>query len=331
MADPIAVNLITGFLGSGKTTTIRRLLQTHPRDQKWAVLVNEFGEIGIDGALLDADGVAVQEVAGGCLCCVAAPAFTTGLNRLIRRKRPDRILIEPSGLGHPAQVIETLTGPLYRDILDVRATLCILDARHLSSPRHREHAVFADQIHLADVLVANKADLYSAEDELALEQFLLALDPPKTRVTRCRYGDIDPALMDVRRDGQRRAAFPEAHAFLVEAAASDGHSAETITSPWLLIEGSEDGYQRASWTIEQQHAWPKSALEELLSGLPGERVKGLFRTDHGWMAVNDRDWSPITEPDDSRARLVLIDCAKLPVSEVDRRLRLIEESARTSA
>ena len=140
--DLIPVNLITGFLGVGKTTAIRHLLANHPADQKWAVLVNEFGEVGVDGALLAEQGVVIQEVAGGCLCCVAAPAFTTGLNRVIRQHRPDRILIEPSGLGHPAQVLDTLTGPLYAGTLEVRATLCLMDARHLSSPRHREHPEF---------------------------------------------------------------------------------------------------------------------------------------------------------------------------------------------
>ena len=79
MAARIVVNLVTGFLGTGKTTTIRHLLHTHPDNERWAVLVNEFGEVGVDGALLDDTGVAVQEVAGGCLCCVAAPAFTTAI------------------------------------------------------------------------------------------------------------------------------------------------------------------------------------------------------------------------------------------------------------
>ena len=96
-AARIPVNLITGFLGVGKTTAVRHLLAQRPAAETWGVLVNEFGEIGVDGSLLAGQGAPVQEVAGGCLCCVAAPAFTTGLNRLIREHRPDRILIEPSG------------------------------------------------------------------------------------------------------------------------------------------------------------------------------------------------------------------------------------------
>ena len=103
----IRTNLITGFLGVGKTTAVRHLLAHRPEGERWAVLVNEFGEIGVDGALLDDTGVAVTEVPGGCVCCVSSQAFTVGLNRLIREQRPERILIEPTGLGHPAQIIAT--------------------------------------------------------------------------------------------------------------------------------------------------------------------------------------------------------------------------------
>lgn len=324
VVDRIAVNLVTGFLGTGKTTTIRHLLHAHPRQQRWAVLVNEFGEIGVDGALLDDEGVAVQEVAGGCLCCVAAPAFTTGLNRLIRQQRPDRILIEPSGLGHPAQVIETLSGPIYQGLLDIRATLCVLDARHLSSPRHREHPNFIDQIHLADVVLANKADLYSIQDERALEAFLIGLDPPKQSVVSSRFGNIDPALLDLGRDTNRRAAFPEAHAFLVETAANDSQARVPTAQPWLLIEGNDDGYRRASWSIKQHRPWPLSALESMLAGLRTERIKGLFLTDKGWLAVNDSDWSGVAPPEDLRARLVLIDAVHLPVAEIEAQLKRID-------
>ena len=105
----IPANLVTGFLGVGKTTAIRNLLEQRPEIERWAVLVNEFGEIGVDGGLLADTGVALEEIPGGCLCCVSAQMFTVGLNRLIRQQDPDRILIEPTGLGHPAQIIRTLT------------------------------------------------------------------------------------------------------------------------------------------------------------------------------------------------------------------------------
>ena len=317
----ITINLVTGFLGVGKTTCVRRLLSEHPTDETWAVLVNEFGEVGIDGALLADQDVVVQEVAGGCLCCVAAPAFTTGLNRLIRQYRPDRILIEPSGLGHPAQVLDTLTGPLYAGILEVRATVCLVDARHLSSPRHLEHPIFQDQIHLADVLVANKADLYRPADTRAFEDFVAGLAPAKQKVACVEQGSVDPAWLDLGRSTARQAAFPEAHAFLVENAASQDADRGADDSDWLLIEGRGDGYRRAGWIIRQPVPWPAEILEGFVDDLNVERKKGLFLTERGWLTVNQDDWAAAPGPADGRSRLELIDPRPLDCASIDAALQ----------
>lgn len=94
-------NLITGFLGSGKTTSILHLLAHKDPAEKWAVLVNEFGEVGIDGALLADSGALLKEIPGGCMCCVNGLPMQVGLNTLLRQGKPDRLLIEPTGLGHP--------------------------------------------------------------------------------------------------------------------------------------------------------------------------------------------------------------------------------------
>lgn len=88
----IPTNLILGFLGVGKTTAILNLLKHKPAGERWAVLVNEFGEVGIDGAMLDMEGAFVREVPGGCMCCVAGLPMQIGLNQLIHRARPDRLL-----------------------------------------------------------------------------------------------------------------------------------------------------------------------------------------------------------------------------------------------
>lgn len=320
----IPVNLITGFLGVGKTTAVRHLLARHPEGERWAVLVNEFGEVGVDGALLADQDVVVQEVAGGCLCCVAAPAFTTGLNRVIRQQRPDRILIEPSGLGHPAQVLGTLTGPLYDRVLEVRATVCLMDPRHLASSRHREHPNFVDQIHLADVLVANKLDLCSAADVTAFESFVAGLTPRKQKIGMVELGMIDPAWLDIGRDMRRRAAFPEAHAFLVDSGHQAHEAPAADDGEWQLIEGVGDGYHRAGWLIHQRHQWPLEPLKSLLSGLAVERKKGVFLTDEGWYTCNQADWSPTAAPADGRSRLELIDPDPIAVSSADQALRAMD-------
>ena len=105
MLQNIPTHVMAGPLGAGKASLIKHLLAQRPANERWAVLINEFGQIGLDAALLtqDDDGIALGEVAGGCLCCVNGAPFQVGLGRLLRKAKPDRLFIEPSGLGHPAQ------------------------------------------------------------------------------------------------------------------------------------------------------------------------------------------------------------------------------------
>ncbi|MCT8985825.1 hypothetical protein N4T56_03945 [Shewanella sp. KJ10-1] len=104
ITKPIKTNIITGFLGVGKTTVIKQLLANKPAHEKWAVLVNEFGEIGIDGGLLHTQatpGITIKEVPGGCLCCAAGVPTQVAITQLIQQAKPDRLLIEPTGLKSP--------------------------------------------------------------------------------------------------------------------------------------------------------------------------------------------------------------------------------------
>lgn len=318
----IAVNLVTGFLGVGKTTAIRHLLRHHPKTERWAVLVNEFGEIGVDGSLLDEEGVAIEEVAGGCLCCVAAPAFTVGLNRLIRTWRPQRVLIEPSGLGHPAQVLDTLRSPIYQQVLDVQATLCLMDARHLDSPRHLEHPTFVDQVHLADVLIANKADLYNDSHRRAFLDYAASLQPPKTDLLLVEHGRIAPSLLQ-QQTQPRQAAFPEAHAFLLSQQAGDAPAPSG--GDWIHASGHSEGYHQLGWRIDPRHVFERAGLLLWLDKLRVERVKGLFHCENGWLSYNRSTDAARVESvgNHDASRLQLIDRHPIDWQDLDHELRRI--------
>ncbi|WP_100635352.1 CobW family GTP-binding protein [Marinomonas sp. ef1] len=171
----IKVTLVTGFLGAGKTTLIRHLLAQSPPNERWAVLVNEFGDIGLDGAFYADLGVAIREVPGGCVCCTTSAAFQQGLNQLIRQYNPDRIFIEPSGLGHPKQIMQKLRSASYQDVLFLTGAFCVLDARNLKDERYTKHDIFNDQIESADGIVLSHVDRYQQEDIDLLESRFGAL------------------------------------------------------------------------------------------------------------------------------------------------------------
>lgn len=296
MSQPVRprVHLITGFLGTGKTTTILHWLQQRPQDQKWAVLVNEFGDVGVDGAILKqlGDGVAVREVAGGCLCCVSGLPFQIGLNMLIAREKPDVLLIEPTGLGHPRQILQILRQPTYQNTLEIGTTVTLVDPRHLSQQRYRQHEIYADQLAVADVLVANKIDLCSADDLQAFDQ--LVESQPLLASARVQQGQVSIDVLQ---------ALPEP----VSGAASDtGASAQAVSAPALLVDlqmplalaagetgkrlqKEADGLTSVGWLLAGNRTFRALALADWLGNLDCERGKALMNTDEGSRIYNLRE------------------------------------------
>ncbi|MDR8522960.1 CobW family GTP-binding protein [Shewanella fidelis] len=161
---PITTNIITGFLGVGKTSFIKSLLKNKPQGEVWAVLVNEFGEIGLDSGLMgdSQEQVQIKQVAGGCMCCAAGVPMQVAINQLIAKAKPDRLLIEPTGLGHPKEVLKVLTQPHYQQVLTMKACMTLVDARKLDDSRYTEHEIFNQQLQVADVVLASKSDCYDA-------------------------------------------------------------------------------------------------------------------------------------------------------------------------
>ncbi|MEO1172676.1 MAG: GTP-binding protein, partial [Myxococcota bacterium] len=150
----VPVNIVTGPLGVGKTTAINHLIAQRPAEEKWAILLNEYGQIGLDAALMDLrranDSVGVREVAGGCICCSAGIMFEVELVLLLRQ-RPDRLLIEPTGLATVSGILETLGRDGIREAVDLRSVVCLLDPRNLDAASFTVE--LSDQVDAADVLV----------------------------------------------------------------------------------------------------------------------------------------------------------------------------------
>ena len=187
----VPTNIITGFLGAGKTTAIMHLLKDKPADERWAVLVNEFGEIGIDASLMGNEaGVYIQQVPGGCMCCAASLTMQVALNALLQESRPHRLLIEPTGLGHPKEVMQVLSGEFYKTVLDIQATITLVDARNLNDARYTNHETFNQQLTMADRLVANKVDLYGAQEHENLVAYLAKIGCDKTPLCQTTHGRL---------------------------------------------------------------------------------------------------------------------------------------------
>jgi len=217
----IPATVITGFLGAGKTTLLRHVL-AHAGGRRIAIIVNEFGSLGIDGETLRGCGIEtcrdedIVELANGCLCCTVADDFIPTMERLIDRPDPPQhILIETSGLALPKPLLKAFNWPALRSRVTVDGVIAVIDGRAVEEGRFaddpeavaRQRAadpsldhdnplseVFEDQVQAADLLVVNKADLLDAAT-LGRLRARLGAENPRAGVVSAREGAVDIAVL----------------------------------------------------------------------------------------------------------------------------------------
>ncbi|WP_413723284.1 CobW family GTP-binding protein [Sodalis sp. RH24] len=300
--------LITGFLGSGKTTTLLHLLAQKPAGERWAVLVNEFGEIGVDGALLADSGAVLKEIPGGCMCCVNGLPMQVGLNTLLQRNTPDRLLIEPTGLGHPKQILSLLTSPVYENWLTLRATLCLLDARQLGDARYRDNENFRDQLAAADVIIANKQDSYQPQDRVLLAEWAAGHGDGR-QIVDAVQGRVPLSLLDLPRLNARE--LPDGAHHHAPPAPKAGLAALRLpgNTGWRRALNQGQGYQSCGWIFDGATTFDTIGLLEWARLAPVERVKAVVRIPEGTLQVNRQGQDLRIEtlpapPPDSRIELI---------------------------
>jgi len=197
--DRLPVALLTGFLGSGKTTLVNALLRD-PRMANTAVAVNEFGEVPIDPALIDHGGDRTVVMANGCLCCNLAGDLDQAVMRLFARRengevpRFSRLVIEPSGLADPAPIAQAiLRNPILSRALRLEAIVATVDSQFATAQLSR-HAETRKQISLADTLVLTKPDLVDEAASAGLRETLHALNP-LAPIHVARHGEVDAGAL----------------------------------------------------------------------------------------------------------------------------------------
>ncbi len=180
----IPCTLVTGFLGAGKTTVINQLLATKPDDERWALLINEFGRIGIDGALLassqdndlEQKNIAIREVSGGCICCTSQLPLQIAISRLLSEHHPQRLLIEPTGLAHPRELILQLSAPHWQTALQMNAVITVLNGEQWQQIKYRDHDGFQAHVRDADVLIINRYTQLDTSEKQALVEWIAKLN-----------------------------------------------------------------------------------------------------------------------------------------------------------
>jgi cobalamin biosynthesis protein CobW len=214
--------IITGFLGAGKTTLVRHLLE-NAGGKRLAVLVNEFGDLGFDGDFLEGCGIAgctkedVVELPNGCICCTVADDFVPALEKLLARPNPpEHILIETSGLALPKPLVQAFNWPAIRARVTVDGVIAVVDGpavaegqfaddpEALAAQRAQDSSVdhdnpleevFEDQILCADLILLNKSDLIDEAGKARVKQEIAAHLPKAIKIVETAHGRVEPALI----------------------------------------------------------------------------------------------------------------------------------------
>lgn len=302
MLQNIPTHVIAGPLGAGKTTLIRHLLAQRPANERWAVLINEFGLVGLDAALLsrDEDGIAIGEVAGGCLCCVNGMPFQVGLGRLLRKSRPDRLFIEPSGLGHPLQLLAQLQQPPWAGVLKIQPLLMVVDAqsmvRNEQLPEAQRQAFDA-----ADWIVLNKSEVVDEKYKSLINNKLSGKKIFWTVQGKLPLSDL-----------------PDVTHGMVDSLVVDNRITDNLLSPpalWAdpgqpicLAQQGEGGWS-IGWRWHPGQQFYPQRLQAFLRTWPWRRAKGVIHGVEGWQSFNGLNgdmpaWQPSDWRRDTRIELI---------------------------
>jgi G3E family GTPase len=278
-------HVITGSFGSGKTTAIRWLMANKPEHELWMVILNEFTDAGLD-ALSVAESARgrydVRLVAGGCLCCVGEMEFGKQLRDILRNFKPARLLIEPSGAGHAADIVDTLGQYEKQQALTLDSVICLIDALDVGRIAHVRGTHEWSQIQSADALLLSKPDLAGDPERASFQEIADAQYPLKAYLGSCKRGEVpaeamqrftrSPSFSLVQNPD--RAAAPQSNAFAI-GGLTGSETQSTQLGMWAV-----------NWIMPRELTFSRVVIEPrmnwLLEAYPQRcRLKAVFRTGPG--------------------------------------------------
>jgi G3E family GTPase len=244
--------------------------------------------------------------------------MSVGITALLRQK-PDRLLIEPTGLGHPKQVIATLTSEQYQPYVDLKATIALVDPRNLSDEKHLSNQNFVDQLDCADVVIGSKIDLCSSHDIDVFNDWITDQSPSKVFSKLIHDGDLPIEVLDIERVHGGASSQIESHHH------DHAHQEPQFQLPpgeaFIRKENKGQGYFSCGWLFGAEHTFDFDQLFSMLSALTAERVKAVVNTDRGCYAFNVAN-TVVTVNEISlegfESRLEVIDSQLLPWDELER-------------
>lgn len=231
------------------------------------------------------------------MCCAASLPMQIALNQLLAESRPHRLIIEPTGLGHPKEVMQVLTAEHYQPVLSIHKTITLVDARKLSDLKYTSHDTFNQQLAIADVVIGNKQDLYGTDDADRLAKYVSEHCRAATAVMLTEHGQVSLASLDGAAVNYQQPHHHEKHDHQEHHHHEHGHHHTVSDKPlaaeqelpiggMLSAENSGEGFNSLGWRFAPDCVFDYHQLRLLLASVEAERLKGVFITDAGIFGYN---------------------------------------------
>jgi G3E family GTPase len=301
-------DIVFGFLGSGKTTFIANILKEWGRDEKIVVLVNEFGEVGIDGDLLSNQEGEVVEMPAGCICCTLQVDFRRQMLEISETINPQRVVIEPTGVAQITQIMYITNAELFKDRIESIHNILIADATNFINFYKRNRHFVESQVGNAHVVLLNKCDKVKKIQAEVIKDAISAINPEVT-ILLTEFGAVEWS--------EYQSALSTAPYLSMEFEAKPASSTEEVEEEGLIhIHEDEDtlGYESFGCTYEL--SFERQELEKLFQQflddtLLGEeivRAKGIFKVDNKWLvgqlASGEVSWQEVKSAQQSKISIV---------------------------
>ena len=198
----VKVNIISGFLGAGKTTLIKKLLGGKVREEKIILLENEYGEVGVDGSFMKDAGITVTEMNSGCICCTLVGDFQKAVDELIEKYHPDRLIIEPSGVGKLSDILAAVERTSERHEMTIAGCATVVDAGKCRMYMKNFGEFFLDQIKTANTIIFSRTQLLTPE-RVEKSRALVEEQHPGFRIITTPWDDLTAdAMLEVIESGK---------------------------------------------------------------------------------------------------------------------------------